>query len=120
MTEHVGRHAFADLWGCSFDVLNSVDLLSLVACSAAEEAGATVLEVTAHQFEPHGVTVLLLLSESHLSIHTWPESGQAAVDAFTCGEQADPLAAIRILIDKLDPDEARVSQVDRMASLPLP
>ncbi|MGA0983298.1 adenosylmethionine decarboxylase [Vulcanococcus sp.] len=119
MPEHTGRHAFADLWGCSFDLLNSVDMISLAACTAAEEAGATVLEVTAHQFEPHGVTVLVMLAESHLSVHTWPETGQAAVDAFTCGD-ADPLKAVHVLIDKLDPDEARLSQVDRMASLPLP
>lgn len=113
MPEPIGRHLFADLSGCPFDVLNSPELLGLAACSAAEAAGATILQVSEHQFSPHGVTLVLLLAESHLSIHTWPESGHAAVDVFTCGSSTDPEQAVAILAVKLEAESATVGQVDR-------
>lgn len=97
-----GSHVVADLYDCPTDILNDSDLLVTYACQAAENAGATILEVISHRFDPQGVTVLLLLAESHLSIHTWPETGMAYVDCFTCGEETSPEIAIEHIAKALE------------------
>ena len=71
---------------------------------AAEVCGATVLSVQSKQFEPQGATVLVMLSESHLSIHTYPERGFAALDCYTCGETVDPQLAIDFMVSVLKPE----------------
>ena len=68
---------------------------------AAERAGATLLNLITHQFQPQGVTGLALLAESHISIHTWPEAGYAAVDVFTCGDHTMPEKACAVLSEEL-------------------
>ena len=87
-----GRHVAVDTWGVDFDLFNNAEWLQSQMVEAAEACGATVLSVQARQFEPQGATVLVLLSESHLSIHTYPEKGFAAIDCYTCGETVDPQA----------------------------
>lgn len=89
----VGRHVTLDIRGVKPELLDDADFLLDVLRTAAAEAGVTVLQESHHKFEPQGVTAFLLLSESHLSIHTYPEHGVAFIDAFTCG-QADPLPAV--------------------------
>lgn len=96
-----GRHVAVDAWEIDFDKLNVAEVLAEKMVQAAEMSGATVLSVQSRQFEPQGATVLVLLSESHLSIHTYPEKGFAALDCYTCGESVDPNAAIRHMIDFL-------------------
>ena len=98
-----GRHVAVDAWGVDFDMLNDSELLQSHMVEAAEACGATVLSVQARQFEPQGATVLVMLSESHLSIHTYPEKGFAAIDCYTCGETVDPQAAVDYLINVLKP-----------------
>ncbi|MDQ0339660.1 S-adenosylmethionine decarboxylase [Caldalkalibacillus uzonensis] len=98
-----GRHIALDTWGVDFDLLNHAEKLKQYLVEAAEACGATVLSVQAKQFEPQGATVLVLLSESHLSIHTYPEKGFAALDCYTCGEQVDPEIAIQYLVEILKP-----------------
>lgn len=100
-----GRHVAVDTWGVDFEVLNNANLLQAHMVEAAEACGATVLSVQAKQFEPQGATVLVLLSESHLSIHTYPERGFAAIDCYTCGEFVDPQLAIDYLVTVLKPDK---------------
>lgn len=80
---------------------------------AAEVCGATVLSVQAKQFEPQGATVLVLLSESHLSIHTYPEKGFAALDCYTCGETVDPQLAIDHMVSVLKPEKAHAKKLVR-------
>ncbi len=80
---------------------------------AAEVCGATVLSVQAKQFEPQGATVLVLLSESHISIHTYPEKGFAALDCYTCGETVDPQAAIDYLVSVLKPEKTYAKKLIR-------
>ncbi len=100
-----GRHVAVDTWGVDFEVLNNADLLQAHMIEAAEACGATVMSVQAKQFEPQGATVLVLLSESHLSIHTYPERGFAAIDCYTCGETVDPQLAIDYLVTVLQPEK---------------
>jgi len=98
-----GRHVAVDTWGVDFDLLNDAKFLEKKLVEAAELAGATVLSVQSQQFEPQGATVLVLLSESHISIHTYPEKGFAALDCYTCGEVVDPQVAIDYLVSILKP-----------------
>ncbi|MBM7563798.1 adenosylmethionine decarboxylase [Paenibacillus sacheonensis] len=98
-----GRHVAVDTWGVDFDLLNNAEFLQAQMVEAAEACGATVLSVQAQQFEPQGATVLVLLSESHLSIHTYPERGFAALDCYTCGETVDPQLAIDYMMSVLKP-----------------
>ncbi|MMZ61379.1 S-adenosylmethionine decarboxylase proenzyme precursor [compost metagenome] len=80
---------------------------------AAEACGATVLSVQAQQFEPQGATVLVMLSESHISIHTYPERGFAALDCYTCGETVDPQIAIDYMVSVLQPEKFYVKKLIR-------
>ncbi|UOF89470.1 adenosylmethionine decarboxylase [Fodinisporobacter ferrooxydans] len=98
-----GRHVAIDTWGVDFELLNDAQWLQHQMIEAAEACGATVMSVQAKQFEPQGATVLVLLSESHLSIHTYPERGFAALDCYTCGETVDPDVAIQYMVQSLKP-----------------
>lgn len=108
-----GRHVAVDAWGVDFDMLNNAEFLQAHMVEAAEASGATVLSVQAKQFEPQGATVLVLLSESHLSIHTYPERGFAAIDCYTCGETVDPQVAIDYLIGILKPETTHAKKLVR-------
>lgn len=94
----VGFHCILELYDCSKALLNDADFVRQSLRDAAKQAKATLLNEVLHQFEPQGITALALLSESHISIHTWPEVGYAALDVFTCGHHTDPEEACRYLI----------------------
>src|ERR1044072_6987515 len=91
-----GRHVLAEFHGVPAGVLDDVAGLRHALEHALRAAGATVCQVIAQRFVPQGVTVLALLSESHASVHTYPEVGSLFVDVFTCGDQADPELAARL------------------------
>lgn len=110
MTDFAGAHLIADLVGCRAD-LDDHEALGQLAVDAAEGHGATVLDVLGHEFDPSGVTVLVMLAESHVSIHTWPERAAAHVDVFTCGSVA-PAPIMAHIVRALDPTEpCRVVEV---------
>jgi S-adenosylmethionine decarboxylase len=91
----VGRHVIAELRGCThcdFD-----EQIYAVLQEAVKAAGATLLHMYVHKFEPQGMTGIAVLAESHISFHTWPETGYVAVDVFTCGAHTDPEAALQVL-----------------------
>ncbi|MCS1352167.1 adenosylmethionine decarboxylase [Mechercharimyces sp. CAU 1602] len=100
-----GRHVALDAWGVDFDLLNDASLLEQHMRVAANKCGATVMSAQSKQFDPQGATVLLLLSESHISIHTYPERGFAALDCYTCGTEVDPAIAIQYMVDMLNPQQ---------------
>lgn len=108
-----GRHVAIDTWGVQFDLLNDAEFLKREMIEAAEACGATVLSVQAKQFSPQGATVLVLLSESHLSIHTYPERGFAALDCYTCGETVDPQIAIDYMVSVLKPEKVYAKKLVR-------
>ncbi|MBA2310930.1 MAG: adenosylmethionine decarboxylase [Pseudonocardiales bacterium] len=113
-----GRHVFAELRGISPAVLDDAPKLSEALRSALVTAGAQVRQVVSEAFTPHGVTVVAVLAESHASVHTWPEHGQAFADVFTCGDSADPVAAVRLLGDALGAADTTLRVVDRGAGSP--
>ncbi|MEV6136466.1 adenosylmethionine decarboxylase [Nocardia sp. NPDC051990] len=111
--EFLGRHVIAEFEGVDSHRLDDEDLLCTLLTDSVTRAGATVLDIASKRFVPQGVTVVLLLSESHASIHTYPEIGAAFVDVFTCGERADPAYAVRHVIEALEPDAVRMSTIRR-------
>lgn len=111
--QSLGRHILAEIYGCSFEILNDVDQVEEVMINAALEAGAEIREFVFHKFSPQGVSGVVVISESHLAIHTWPELGYAAVDVFTCGDRVDPWDACRYLVDKFGATDMDASEVKR-------
>lgn len=104
--DHLGQHLIADLYGCSH--LADAAVVERALRAGAEAGGATVLHVHVHGFgEGQGVTGVALLAESHISIHTWPEYGFAAVDLFLCGRQHNVPAALDALVRHFGPVEVR-------------
>ncbi len=97
----VGKHCILELYECDESKLNDEAFVRTTITIAAKLAGATLLNLITHRFEPQGVTGLALLAESHISIHTWPENGYAAVDVFTCGDHTMPEKACEILRKEL-------------------
>ena len=85
------------LYQCDHAKLNDEAFIRTTITSSAKIAGATLLNLVTHSFKPQGVTGLALLAESHISIHTWPEIGYAAIDVFTCGEHTMPEKACKLL-----------------------
>jgi ornithine decarboxylase len=111
--EFAGRHVLAEFEGVSGELLNDAEFLCDGLQRVLEKAGATVCDMSYKQFEPQGVTVLALLSESHASIHSYPERGAVFIDVFTCGKRADPELAMNLLRDMLDPAVSRINVVHR-------
>lgn len=105
---YAGTHLLIDLWGAS--QLDDIDLIERTLRRAADVAGATILHCHLHHFEPNGgVSGVLVLAESHISIHTWPETNYAALDVFMCGD-CDPHKAVPILQDAFTPSKIDVDE----------
>ena len=98
----LGKHLLVEFYGCNKKKLNDLKFIEEAMTEAAKESKSTIVQVVFHKFSPHGVSGVVVVAESHLAIHTWPEHGYAAVDLFTCGEETDPWAAFYYLSDKLE------------------
>ena len=109
----LGKHLLLELKDCNREVLNDLGFLKGILLAAASEAGATVLGKSFHQFNPHGVSGVVIIAESHLFIHTWPEYGYAAADIFTCGNSVQPERAARVLMRKLGSKNHSMVEVRR-------
>ena len=97
-SESIGRHCILELYQCDHAKLNDEAFIRTTITSSAKIAGATLMNLVTHSFKPQGVTGLALLAESHISIHTWPEIGYAAIDVFTCGDHTMPEKACKLLL----------------------
>ena len=98
----LGRHIVCEFSGCDPMLLSDVDGIHAMMITAAKAARATIMESAFHRFEPQGVSGTVILAESHLSIHTWPEKGYAAMDFYTCGDHTDPWLACEHATRALD------------------
>ncbi|MBI3132690.1 MAG: adenosylmethionine decarboxylase [Acidobacteria bacterium] len=123
--EAVGRHMLVEFTGCDGDRLTDLAFISEAMLQAAREAGATILTHRFHRFSGpeggQGVSGAVIISESHLAIHTWPEHGYAAVDLFTCGESVDPFkahAVLRVALGARE-DHTRILERGPAARMPL-
>ncbi|MFC2033423.1 adenosylmethionine decarboxylase [Chloroflexota bacterium] len=109
----LGKHLLLELQDCNTEVLNDIGFLEGILLQAANESGATVLGSSFHPFSPQGVSGVVIIAESHMSIHTWPEYDYAAVDIFTCGDTVQPDKAAEIIIEKLGAKNHSVIEVQR-------
>ena len=110
---HQSKHLLLELYRCDCEKLNDESFLRCTLNRAAKLANATVLNLISNKFEPQGVTAIALLAESHISIHTWPESNYSAVDIFTCGQKMMPELASQYLIESLMAKEHSLRVIER-------
>ena len=112
-SSHQSKHFLLELYRCYFEKLNDESFLRCSLNRAAKLAKAKVLNLLSNKFEPQGVTAIALLAESHISIHTWPESNYSAVDVFTCGQNMLPELACQYLIEALRAEEHFLRVIER-------
>jgi len=94
----IGTQVVLDLYECASDELDDIDWVSATMMEAARIAGATIVDVVFHKFSPWGISGVVVISESHLAIHIWPEQAYAAIDVFTCGNSVDLDRAVLYLV----------------------
>ncbi|MYL44829.1 S-adenosylmethionine decarboxylase proenzyme [Virgibacillus halodenitrificans] len=109
----MGRHVIAELWGCNIEKLNDMGLIERIFVNAALKAGAEIREVAFHKFAPHGVSGVVIISESHLTIHSFPEHGYASIDVYTCGDIIDPNVAAEYIAEALESDTCEKVEIPR-------
>jgi S-adenosylmethionine decarboxylase proenzyme len=115
----LGTHLLIEFYNCDKKVLDDEKSVERLFIKAAQKAKATVVEQVFHKFSPHGVSGVVVISESHLAVHTWPEYGYAAVDVFTCGTEIDPWIAQQVIRDGLKAESSTAMEMKR-GSLQLP
>ncbi len=109
----LGRHIIVEFYDCTPNLLNDVVHIEKSMEGAAVDAGATIINSTFHHFSPYGVSGVVVIQESHLAIHTWPEYGFASVDLFTCGDTVDPWLAYKILKGKFEAAHGSAMELSR-------
>lgn len=108
-----GRHVLGELTGCSAELLDHAELLERRLRECASEGGATVVSSHFHRFSPQGVSGVVVIAESHITIHSWPELGYAAVDVFTCGRPEIAEGVMKLIVAALGATAADVTSFDR-------
>ncbi len=109
----LGRHILSEFEACDKKILNDHDAIRKAMVKAAKAAGATVIQEAFHKFNPYGVSGVVVIAESHLAIHTWPEYGFAAVDLFTCGDEVDPWVCHKVMAKALKCKRHQSQEVPR-------
>lgn len=112
-TEQLGRHILVEYYNCDKEILKNNEKIEKYMKQAALEAKATIVQSVFHLFNPWGVSGAVIISESHLTIHTWPEYGYAAVDLFTCGDTVNPWDAFDYLSHALKAEKTETMEFPR-------
>lgn len=109
----LGRHILAEYYGCDPGRLDDLEFVEKSMKEAAVKARSTIVDSVFRRFAPHGISGVVVIAESHLAIHSWPEYGYAAVDLFTCGENVDPWIAYEYLKERFGAGDAECQEVPR-------
>jgi S-adenosylmethionine decarboxylase len=109
----LGRHLLLELFDCDFDAINNLATVKNALVEAAKRAHATIVDVVFHEFNPFGISGVVVIAESHLSIHTWPEHRYAAVDIFSCGDVLKPEVAANFLVEQFGAERTAVVELQR-------
>lgn len=109
----LGYHVIAELGQCNTELLTDLSFIQTTVESAVLKAGATIINSHFHKFSPIGVSGVILLSESHASIHTWPDRGYASIDIYTCGDHVDPRVAYEHIANCLQSAHTKVKYIQR-------
>ena len=113
MEDPLGEHHIIELYDCNNHELDNLEKIESALLEAANIAGATIIDSRFHKFSPQGVSGVVVIAESHLSIHTWPESGYAALDLFTCNPNMEIEKALEMLRRTFEPEEMAVCTILR-------
>jgi len=109
----LGTHLLVELRECNPSILNDLEKVRSIMVSAAKDAKATIVDVSFHEFNPFGISGVVVIAESHLTIHTWPEYDYAAVDIFTCGDIIKPEVAASYLIREFECKNPSIVEMKR-------
>ena len=109
----LGRHLLLELFECDATALSSLPTVKTSMLEAANRAHATIVNHVFHEFSPFGVSGVVVIAESHLAIHTWPEYRFAAVDVFSCGEVLQPQLAAEYLAERFTAGRISVVELGR-------
>ncbi len=109
----LGRHLIVEMADCDCNILNDQESLQRHMEEAVRRSGATIVKSVFHRYNPQGVSGVVVIAESHISIHTWPEYGYAAVDFFTCGDSVDPYRAHEYLSAAIGARKSVVQEAKR-------
>ena len=109
----LGIHILLELQECDPDLLDDLDYVRDSLIRAARETGATVVGHTFHKFQPVGVTGIVAIAESHISVHTWPEFAYAAADIFSCSDDFKPRDAADLIVERLRSARPSITQIER-------
>ncbi|MBP7584060.1 MAG: adenosylmethionine decarboxylase [Spirochaetes bacterium] len=110
--EGLGTHVIAEMFNCNECHLNDLQKVEEVMMAAAELSKATIVKPFFHQFSPYGISGVIVIAESHFTIHTWPEHGYAAVDIFTCGD-FDYQIAVDYIKNSLESEKCTLFHLQR-------
>jgi len=113
MAKTLGLHILADLYGVEAEKIDRVEDIRELLEGAVKHANLTKISSHYYQFQPHGATGVVLLAESHISIHTWPEHGIATIDVYTCGDPSKAYKAMDYIVSKLSPTRVDKQVHDR-------
>lgn len=113
MEEYLGKHILAEFWECNEETLKDIGFVENSMLEAAKCAKVTIVEKCFHQFSPYGVSGVVVIAESHLAIHTWPEYKYAAVDFFTCNHNCNTDKALEYLKDKFNSKNVTIQLIQR-------
>jgi len=109
----LGMHLLVELRDCNPKILSDLKKVEEILVTAAKAAKATIVQTHFHQFSPFGISGVVIIAESHLSVHTWPEYGYAAVDIFTCGDTLKPELAVSSVIERFHSKQPSIIEVKR-------
>ncbi|MBC7093015.1 adenosylmethionine decarboxylase [Candidatus Bipolaricaulota bacterium] len=110
--KELGRQLVVELWECERNT-NEPEEIRKALRRAVDRAKATLVDVQVHTFNPHGVSGVAVIAESHISVHTWPELGYVALDVFTCGEKVLPEAAVEVFCELFRPQRTSLLEIKR-------
>ena len=102
-----------ELFDCDPDAINNLEAVKGALVEAAKRAQATIVDIVFHEFNPFGISGVVVIAESHLSIHTWPEYRYAAADIFSCGDILQPEIAARYLVEQFGAERTSVVEMQR-------
>jgi len=111
--DYLGNHLLVELYDCDSYKLNDLPKLESILEEAVKVSGATALKTSFHQFAPQGVSGVIIIAESHFTIHTWPEYGYAALDIFTCGDSINSKKALDYIEKGLKVKTVSVTEMKR-------
>ena len=109
----LGKQVLAEFYGCCVETINNKDIIRDSMIKAAKVAKATIVADVFHEFNPHGISGVVVIAESHIAIHSWPEHQCASIDIFTCSDDMDPLAAVEFLKTIFKAQKVEVKTIPR-------